>query len=80
VKDTSLGFVVSYSELLFSGKVLANYNHLLIQTYIVIALIYLVVNALLAKLARTLEGRQANEGGTARRSGPLRLRRERALR
>jgi glutamate transport system permease protein len=80
LKDTSLGFVVSYSELLFSGKVLANYNHLLIQTYIVIALIYLVVNALLAKLARTLEGRQANEGGTARRSGPLRLRRERALR
>jgi glutamate transport system permease protein len=65
---------------LFSGKVLANYNHLLIQTYIVIALIYLVVNALLAKLARTLEGRQANEGRTARRGGTLRLRRERAPR
>lgn len=58
VKDTSLGFVVSYSELLYSGKVLANYNHLLIQTYLVIALVYLVINASLAKLARTLEARQ----------------------
>ncbi|MEV7968810.1 amino acid ABC transporter permease [Sphaerisporangium sp. NPDC088356] len=59
LKDTSLGFVVSYAELLYSGKVLANYNHLLIQTYIVVALIYLVVNASLSKLARTLEARQA---------------------
>ncbi|MDH2427022.1 amino acid ABC transporter permease [Sphaerisporangium sp. TRM90804] len=59
LKDTSLGFVVSYAELLYSGKVLANYNHLLIQTYIVVALVYLVVNASLSKLARTLESRQA---------------------
>ncbi|MCP2338988.1 amino acid ABC transporter permease [Actinomadura rupiterrae] len=58
LKDTSLGFVVSYAELLYSGKVLANYNHLLIQTYLVIALVYLVINASLAKLARTLEARQ----------------------
>ncbi|WP_248962691.1 amino acid ABC transporter permease [Sphaerisporangium perillae] len=65
LKDTSLGFVVSYAELLYSGKVLANYNHLLIQTYIVVALVYLVVNASLSKLARTLETRQA---GAARRA------------
>ncbi|WP_424531002.1 amino acid ABC transporter permease [Sphaerisporangium viridialbum] len=66
LKDTSLGFVVSYAELLYSGKVLANYNHLLIQTYIVVALIYLVVNASLSKLARTLEARQARGGRRAR--------------
>ncbi|WP_214416544.1 amino acid ABC transporter permease [Sphaerisporangium fuscum] len=64
LKDTSLGFVVSYAELLYSGKVLANYNHLLIQTYIVVALVYLVVNASLSKLARTLEARQ--RGGARR--------------
>ncbi|GII58687.1 amino acid ABC transporter permease [Planotetraspora thailandica] len=58
LKDTSLGFVVSYAELLYSGKVLAAYNGLLIQTYIVVALVYLVVNASLSKLARTLEARQ----------------------
>ncbi|MFI7698678.1 amino acid ABC transporter permease [Nonomuraea sp. NPDC049480] len=58
LKDTSLGFVVSYGELLYSGKVLAAYNGLLIQTYLVVALIYLVVNASLSKLARTLEARR----------------------
>ncbi|MEU7984424.1 amino acid ABC transporter permease [Streptosporangium canum] len=58
LKDTSLGFVVSYAELLYSGKVLATYNGLLIQTYIIVALVYLVVNASLSKLARTLEARQ----------------------
>ncbi|MFC4009859.1 amino acid ABC transporter permease [Nonomuraea purpurea] len=59
LKDTSLGFVVSYGELLYSGKVLAAFNGLLIQTFLVVALIYLVVNASLSKLARTLEARQS---------------------
>ncbi|MET7303202.1 amino acid ABC transporter permease [Embleya sp. NPDC005575] len=58
LKDTSLGFIVSYSELLYSGRVLASYNRLLIQTYIIIALVYIVLNASLSKLARTLEARQ----------------------
>ncbi|MFE5325016.1 amino acid ABC transporter permease [Embleya sp. NPDC056575] len=58
LKDTSLGFIVSYSELLYSGRVLATYNRLLIQTYIIIALVYIVLNASLSKLARTLEARQ----------------------
>ncbi|MBB6348946.1 amino acid ABC transporter permease [Nonomuraea muscovyensis] len=58
LKDTSLGYVVSYGELLFSSKVLANYNGLLIQTYIVVAAVYLAVNMSLSKLARTLEARQ----------------------
>jgi glutamate transport system permease protein len=67
LKDTSLGYVVSYAELLYSGKVLANYNHLLIQTYLVIALVYLVINASLAKLARTLEARQRTRPSRAAR-------------
>ncbi|RVX42917.1 glutamate transport system permease protein [Nonomuraea polychroma] len=67
LKDTSLGFVVSYGELLYSGKVLAAYNGLLIQTYLVVALIYLVVNMSLSKLARTLEARQPAGSVTLRR-------------
>ncbi len=70
-KDTSLGFVVSYGELLYSGKVLAAYNGLLIQTYLVVALIYLVVNASLSKLARMLETRQrVSPSRMSRRSLP----------
>ncbi|MEU4835139.1 amino acid ABC transporter permease [Streptosporangium sp. NPDC023615] len=66
LKDTSLGFVVSYAELLYSGKVLATFNGLLIQTYIVVALIYLVVNASLSKLARALDARNAHDARNAR--------------
>ncbi|TWP52573.1 amino acid ABC transporter permease [Lentzea tibetensis] len=55
LKDTALGYVVSYTELLHSGRVLANYNHLLIQTYIVIAVVYLAVNLALSQLSRYLE-------------------------
>ncbi|MFG1826004.1 amino acid ABC transporter permease [Microbispora bryophytorum] len=67
LKDTSLGFVVSYAELLYSGKVLANFNGLLIQTYIVVALVYLVVNASLSALARSLDRSAAGRGGSRRR-------------
>ena len=55
LKDTALGFVVSYTELLYTGRVLANYNHLLIQTYLVIALVYLAVNLALSSFSRHLE-------------------------
>jgi glutamate transport system permease protein len=55
IKDTSLGYIVSYYELLFSGQVYATYSHLLIQSYLVVAAIYLVVNASLSKLGRVLQ-------------------------
>lgn len=57
LKDTSLGFVVSFTELLYSGQVLASYTRLLIQTYLVVAVIYLVINASLSKFARVLQAR-----------------------
>ncbi len=72
LKDTSLGFIVSYNELLFSGQVLASFTHRVIQTYLIVALIYLVVNGSLSKLARTLEARQRSTqaGGRAVRVEP----------
>ncbi|WP_116111318.1 amino acid ABC transporter permease [Amycolatopsis ruanii] len=62
VKDTSLGIVVSYAELLQSGKVLAGYNRLLIQTYLVIALLYFLINYALSRLARAIDARQRLAG------------------
>ncbi|MGI5502427.1 amino acid ABC transporter permease [Lentzea sp. CA-135723] len=59
LKDTSLGYVVSYTELLFNGRVLANYNGLLIQTFVVVAFVYLVVNLALSRLAHRLEASRA---------------------
>jgi glutamate transport system permease protein len=63
VKDTTLGYVVSYSELLNSGKTLAQYTQALVQTYLVVAVIYVVVNGLLSRLAALLEQRQRRRGG-----------------
>lgn len=54
VKDTSLGYIVAFTELLYRGQVLSSYNHLLIQTFVVVTLIYLVFNGALSSLAARL--------------------------
>ena len=64
VKDTTLGYVVSYSELLNQGKTLAQYTQALVQTYLVVAVIYVILNGLLSRLAAFLEQRQRRRGST----------------
>ncbi|MFG1881291.1 amino acid ABC transporter permease [Micromonospora sp. NPDC049102] len=59
LKESTLGFVVSYTELLYAGKVLGEYTHALIQTYLVIAVIYIAINSLLSWFAGALERRSA---------------------
>ena len=54
LKDTSLGYVLGFFELLQAGSVLSSYNYLLIQDYLVIALIYLVTNGILSFFAYRL--------------------------
>lgn len=55
VKDTSLGFIVAYTELLYRGQVLSAFNHLLIQTFLVVTVIYLIFNGSLSALASRLQ-------------------------
>jgi glutamate transport system permease protein len=55
LKDTSLGYIVAFTELLYRGQVLASYLHLLIPTYIVVTAIYLVVNGSLSAVASRLQ-------------------------
>ena len=57
MKDTSLGFIVAFTELLYRGQVLSSFNHLLIQTYLVITIIYLLVNGSLSGLASRLQNK-----------------------
>ncbi|MCW4385256.1 amino acid ABC transporter permease [Salinibacterium sp. SYSU T00001] len=57
MKDTSLGYIVAFTELLYRGQVLSSFNHLLIQTYLVVTIIYLVVNGSLSGLASRLQTR-----------------------
>ena len=59
LKDTSLGFVVGYEELLRRADILGEYKGKpLLQALFVVALIYIAVNLALSRLARRLELRQ----------------------
>ena len=63
-KDTSLGFVIGYEELLRRGKfATVQFGESLLQIYLLIAVIFIVVNIALSHLARWLEGRQQRKYG-----------------
>ena len=63
LKDTSLGFVVSFPELLRTGGELVQVLNNPLQMYVVVALIYIVINGCLSLLASYLEGRQRRRSG-----------------
>ncbi|MEK8174623.1 ABC transporter permease subunit [Streptomyces sp. M19] len=65
LKDSTLGYVVSFLELLNSAKVLGEYNGTIIQGYLVVALIFIVLNNALAGAAGLLERRMS---GSPRRA------------
>ena len=64
LKDSTLGFVVSYPELLKQANNLTVYTRLLVQTFLVVATIYVVVNLLLSRLATWLERRLSTRTST----------------
>lgn len=55
VKDTAFGYVVSYHELMESGKVMVANSGDLIQTYLVITVIYIAVNIAISRTAQALD-------------------------
>jgi glutamate transport system permease protein len=60
LKDTALGFIITYPELLYVGKQMGGrlqYGFPYLPTYLVIAVIYIGLCSLLSLLARYLEGR-----------------------
>jgi glutamate transport system permease protein len=54
LKDTSLGYVVAFTELLYRAQVLSAYNHLLVPTFLVVTFIYLACNGSLSFVAHRL--------------------------
>ncbi|MCI1935711.1 MAG: amino acid ABC transporter permease [Bifidobacteriaceae bacterium] len=57
VKDTTFGYVVTYPEMMQNAKVLiSNYNSL-VPVYLVTAIIYILINYLLSRLARYISKR-----------------------
>ncbi|QKZ23423.1 amino acid ABC transporter permease [Streptomyces chartreusis] len=58
LKDSTLGYVVSYLELLHQAKVLGEYYHAVLSTYLVAAAAFIAVNAALSRTASYLEARR----------------------
>jgi len=65
LKDSSLGFLITYAELLRQGKSIATYVGSSLMTYLLVALIYIVLNSLLSLTAVWTEARLSRS-----RSGP----------
>jgi glutamate transport system permease protein len=63
LKDTALGFVIGYEELLRQGKIIYNTYGNIVATAIVIAVIYILINLALSTLASWLERRSRQRGG-----------------
>jgi glutamate transport system permease protein len=55
LKESSLGYVVSYPELLRNGQVLGEYNADFLQAYALTAAIYIVINFGLSRIAELLD-------------------------
>lgn len=65
LKDTSLGFIITYSELLKAGEAISQSASTALVTYSVIAAIFIAINYSLSRLAQWLERRMARRGRTA---------------
>jgi glutamate transport system permease protein len=58
LKDTSLGYTVTYEELLRRGVIAGSAGNDPLQAYIAVAVLYLAINGTLSRVARRLEVRQ----------------------
>jgi glutamate transport system permease protein len=65
LKDTSLGFIISYEETLNVGKQIIGVLDNPIQVYFVIAVLFIIVNYSLSKLAQYIQRRLARGRKTA---------------
>lgn len=63
LKDTTLGYVVSYGELQHSARVLVASTGNLIQTYLVITVIYIGLNIAISRFAHYLDQRRMQKYG-----------------
>ena len=71
VKDTALGYIIGYPELLQSvNNLAANFGNI-VAAAIVAAIIYIAVNASLTSLASWLERRTRRKGKAPKAAGPV---------
>ena len=64
-KDTSLGFVITYEEMLRRGRLATiEFSESLLQILLLVAVVFITINIGLSRFARWLEGRQRQKYGS----------------
>ncbi|MFI5733723.1 amino acid ABC transporter permease [Kribbella sp. NPDC051587] len=69
LKDTALGYIITYEELLRKAEQIGNYKSNLVPAFIVIGAIFILINYLLTVVAHRVEKVMRNRGRSA--GGPL---------
>lgn len=62
LKDTALGYNVTYDELLNKASQIGNYKQNLIPAFMVVAALYIIINYTIARLAGTIERKLRSRG------------------
>lgn len=69
LKDSALGYIISFNELLFYGRTYSSPNGNVLQALIVVAAIFIIINFTLSKLAVIVSRRLSSRGETRTRPG-----------
>jgi glutamate transport system permease protein len=70
LKGTVLGYVISYEELLYNARIIGEFTGFILQSYLVISLVYLILNIILSRVAFWLEERITTHSGSSPLKGP----------
>ncbi|GHD03812.1 amino acid ABC transporter permease [Zhihengliuella salsuginis] len=65
LKDSALGYIINYNELLFNGRLLGTGNANVFQALLVVAVIFIVINFALTSLAQWVSTRVARRRAKA---------------
>ncbi|GAA5228120.1 amino acid ABC transporter permease [Paeniglutamicibacter antarcticus] len=65
LKDSALGYIINYNELLFNAKLIGTGNSNVLQAIVVAAVIFILINFGLSKLAEIVSRRLSSSGVSA---------------
>lgn len=69
LKGTTLGYVISYEELLYSAKLIGEYTNFILQSILVVTAVYLVLNIFLSRVSTWIEQRLSLRNAAAAAKG-----------
>ncbi|WP_417216270.1 amino acid ABC transporter permease [Arthrobacter sp.] len=73
LKDSALGYIISFNELLFYGRTYSSPNGNVLQALIVVAAVFIIINFTLSKIATILSRRLSSRGVSKTKPGAAAL-------